>query len=152
MTYFGLRIRKLQLYSSVSATTQHSVLLSLNNVEVSACTKGCVSVSVITKYSVSVFVVKKHSVSVDTKSIVSVSIVTEWTSYQIRKIARCACAGNAGNVFPATGFKRKRLVSDHGMHHGTCSTHVPWCISVSLTRGGGETFPAHAQPTFLRIW
>ena len=23
-----------------------------------------------------------------------------WTSYQIRKIAGCACAGNAGNVFP----------------------------------------------------
>ena len=26
-----------------------------------------------------------------------------WASYQIRKIAVCACAGNAGNVFPATG-------------------------------------------------
>ena len=25
-----------------------------------------------------------------------------WASYQIRKIAGCACAGNAGNVFPAT--------------------------------------------------
>ena len=28
-----------------------------------------------------------------------------WASYQIRKIAGCACAGNAGNVFPATDFK-----------------------------------------------
>ena len=28
-----------------------------------------------------------------------------WTSYQIRKIACCACAWNAGNVFPATDFK-----------------------------------------------
>ena len=28
-----------------------------------------------------------------------------WASYQIRKIADCACAGNAGNVFPATDFK-----------------------------------------------
>ena len=27
-----------------------------------------------------------------------------WCSYQIRKIAGCACAGNAGNVFPATDF------------------------------------------------
>ena len=27
---------------------------------------------------------------------------TQWASYQIRKIAGCACAGNAGNVFPAT--------------------------------------------------
>ena len=25
-----------------------------------------------------------------------------WTSWQIRKIAGCACAGNCGNVFPAT--------------------------------------------------
>ena len=31
-----------------------------------------------------------------------------WASYQIRKIAGCACAGNAGNVFPATDFKGKR--------------------------------------------
>ena len=28
-----------------------------------------------------------------------------WTSYQIRKIAGCACARNAGNVFSATYFK-----------------------------------------------
>ena len=26
----------------------------------------------------------------------------QWTSYQVRKIAGCACAGNAKNVFPAT--------------------------------------------------
>ena len=31
-----------------------------------------------------------------------------WASYQIRKIAGCACAGNAGNVFPATNLKWKR--------------------------------------------
>ena len=24
------------------------------------------------------------------------------------------------------------------MHHGTCVTHMPWCMSGSLTRGGGE--------------
>ena len=29
----------------------------------------------------------------------------QWASYQIRKIADCAYAGNAGNVFPATDFK-----------------------------------------------
>ena len=33
------------------------------------------------------------------------------------------------------------LVSDPGMHHGTCVTHVPWCMSGSLTRGGGENVP-----------
>ena len=31
-----------------------------------------------------------------------------WTSYQMRKIAGCACTGNAGNVFPATDFKGNR--------------------------------------------
>ena len=72
-----------------------------------------------------------------------------WASYQIRKIAGCECAGNAGNVFPRRQIQRKPLVSDPGMHHGTCVTHVPWCMSESLTRGGGKTFPvfpAHAHP------
>ena len=31
--------------------------------------------------------------------------VVQWASYQIRKTAGCACAGNAGNVFPTTDFK-----------------------------------------------
>ena len=35
-------------------------------------------------------------------------------------------------------IQRKPLVSNPGMHHGTCVTHVPWCISGSLTRVGGE--------------
>ena len=52
-----------------------------------------------------------------------------WASYQIRKIAGCACAGNAVNVF--TAFP----VSDPDMHHGTCVTHVPWCMPGSLTSG-----------------
>ena len=34
--------------------------------------------------------------------------VLHWASYHIRKIAGCACAGNAGNVFPATDFKGNR--------------------------------------------
>ena len=33
------------------------------------------------------------------------------------------------------------LVNDPGMHHGTCVTHVPWCMSGSLTSGGGENVP-----------
>ena len=32
-------------------------------------------------------------------------------------------------------------ISDHGMHHGTCVTHVPWCMSGLLTHGGGENVP-----------
>ena len=61
--------------------------------------------------------------------------------YQIRKIVCCTCAGNARNVFPATDFKGNPLVSDSGMHHGTCVTHVPWCMSGSLTGGGGGNVP-----------
>ena len=52
--------------------------------------------------------------------------------------------------------QRKPLVSNPGMHHGTCVTHAPWCLSGSLTCGGrgkhSREFPAHAQPTILRIW
>ena len=51
--------------------------------------------------------------------------------------------------------------SDPDMHHGTCATHVPWCVPGSLTtgflwsRGRGKRFPifpANAQPAILRIW
>ena len=40
--------------------------------------------------------------------------------------------------FPRHRLQRKPLVSDPGMHHGRCVTHVPWCMSGSLTHGGGE--------------
>ena len=43
--------------------------------------------------------------------------------------------------FPQHRLQRKLLVSDPGMHHDTCVTHVPWCMSGSLTRGGGENVP-----------
>ena len=64
-----------------------------------------------------------------------------WASYQIRIIAGCACAGNARNVFPRHWLQRKPLVSNPGMHHGTCVTHVPWCMSGLLSRCGGENVP-----------
>ena len=34
-----------------------------------------------------------------------------WASYQISKIAGCACTGNAGNVFPATDFNGNRQLA-----------------------------------------
>ena len=43
--------------------------------------------------------------------------------------------------FPRQRHQRKPLVSNPGMHHGTCVTHVPWCMSGSLTSGGGENVP-----------
>ena len=55
--------------------------------------------------------------------------------------------------FPRYRFQRKLLVSDPGMHHGTCVRHVPRCMSGSLTRGDGENVPG-IPGTFaiLRIW
>ena len=51
--------------------------------------------------------------------------------------------------------------SDPDMHHGTCVTHVSWCMPGSLTNGflwsrwQGKrfpAFPAHVQPAILHIW
>ena len=45
-------------------------------------------------------------------------------------------------------FSPPQRVSDPDMHHGTCVTHVPWCMPGSLTSGflwsrcRGKTFPA----------
>ena len=55
--------------------------------------------------------------------------VGPWASCQISKIAGCACAGNAGNVFPPS------RVSNPDMHHDTCVTHLPRCMSGSRTNG-----------------
>ena len=90
-----------------------------------------------------------------TKSCYNSLCCIPWASYQIRKIAGCACAGNAGNVFPRRRFQKKPLVSYPGMHHGTCVTHVPWCMSGSGTRGGGENvpgIPGACAPAISRIW
>ena len=51
-------------------------------------------------------------------------LLNTWASYQIRKIACCACAGNAGNAFPRHRLQRKLLVSDPGMHHARAVMHV----------------------------
>ena len=83
------------------------------------------------------------------------SAFLQWASYQIRKIAGAHAPGMPGTFSPSP------QVSDPDMHHGTCVTHVPWCMPGSLTSGflwnrrRGKTFPAfpaHAQPAILRIW
>ena len=43
--------------------------------------------------------------------------------------------------FPHHRLETKPLISDSGMHHGTHVTHVPRCMSGSLTRGGGGNVP-----------
>ena len=56
------------------------------------------------------------------------TVLWEWASCQIRKIADCASAG-IGIVSSATAG------CDPVMHHGTCVTHVPWCMPRSLASG-----------------
>ena len=57
--------------------------------------------------------------------------------YPIRKVAGCTCAGDAWNVFPCSHrLQRKPLVSDPGMHHGMCVTHMSWSMSRPLTHDG----------------
>ena len=58
-------------------------------------------------------------------------------SYQIHNIVGCACAGNAGNVYPPP------QINDPDMYRFPLKSVV------------GETFPAfpaHSQLAILRIW
>ena len=61
----------------------------------------------------------------------SIFVTMAWASYQIRKIAGLRMRRECRERFPRYHLQRKPLVSDPGMH-------VPWCMSGSLTRGGGE--------------
>ena len=47
--------------------------------------------------------------------------------------------------FPRHRLQRKPLISDPGMHHGTCVTHVPWCMSGSPTYDGGGKRSRHSR-------
>ena len=60
-------------------------------------------------------------------------------SCHIRKIAGCACAGNAGNVFPATDFKGNRELAIPACI--TARALRMECMSGSLSRGDGENVP-----------
>ena len=42
-------------------------------------------------------------------------------------------------------FQKKPLVCDPGMYHGTCVTHVPWCMSGTLNRDGREKRSRHSR-------
>ena len=53
-----------------------------------------------------------------------------WASYQLHKIACCACG--CRQRFPCHRLQRKPLVSDLDMDNGTCVTHVPWCMSIGI--------------------
>ena len=54
--------------------------------------------------------------------IVMVNVDVIWAPDQIRQISGCTCAGNAGNVFPATDFKGNRQLA------------IPTCITARASR------------------
>ena len=74
-----------------------------------------------------------------------------WASYQIGKLADAHAPGMPGTFFPPP------RVGDTDMHHGTCVTHVPWCMPGSLTssfiwrRRRGKTFPAFPTHDFTYL-
>ena len=74
--------------------------------------------------------------------------LTRYKNLQVAHAPKC------WGRFPRHQLQLKPLVSHPGMHHGTCVTHVPWCMSGSLTRGGGENVPGIPGicPVILRIW
>ena len=65
----------------------------------------------------------------------AMGLLPDTKSYGLRMRRECR------ERFPRHRFQRKRLVSDPGIHHGTCDTHMPWCMLGSLTGGGGENVP-----------
>ena len=67
---------------------------------------------------------------------------------------RVAHAPGMPGMFPRqTRLQRKPLVSDPGIHHVMWDTHVPWCMSGSLTRGENVSgiLSACATPTFMYL-
>ena len=70
-----------------------------------------------------------------------------WASYQIRKIVDCACAGNAGNVFPCRRLERKQLTAGITaravMHVG---------IAYPRWRGKRSRIPGARAPAILRTY
>ena len=54
--------------------------------------------------------------------------------------------------FPRHRLQRKPPVSDLGMYHGTCVTHVPWYMSGSLNPGSGENVPGIPGECAIRIF
>ena len=67
-----------------------------------------------------------------------------WASYQICKNCGLRMRRECRERFPRHQLQRNPLVSDPGMHPGTCVTHVPWFLSGSPT-GGWPTFDANSN-------
>ena len=69
-----------------------------------------------------------HSLGLGFETMVyAYAVCSPWVSCQIRKIAGCACAGNAGNVFPASVGKRSQHASRH-VHDARVMLHAAIAI------------------------
>ena len=68
-------------------------------------------------------------------------LFTQWASCQMRKNYSLCMRRECRESFPRHRLQWKPPVSDSSMNHGTCVTHVPWCMSGSLTYAGGEIVP-----------
>ena len=77
---------------------------------------------------------KKWILTIISKNMLFMGLLPDTPNYWLRMRGECR------ERFPRHQLQRKWLVSDPGMHHGTCVTHVPWCMSGSLTRGGGKRY------------
>ena len=64
----------------------------------------------------------------------------DWPLTRYVKLRVAHSPGMPG-TFSRHRIQRKSLVSYPGMHHSACVMHVPWCMSGSLSRGGGENVP-----------
>ena len=67
------------------------------------------------------------------------------TRYEKLRVAHAA--GMPGTLSSRHRLQRKLLVSDPGIHHNVCRDRKPAMAGKTF-----PAFPAHAQPTILRIW
>ena len=75
-------------------------------------------------------------------AVVSSIMILPWASYQIRKIAGCECAGNAGNDFSTTDFKGNPKLAIPAWH---VSRHVRGAravmhVGIANSRWRGKRF------------
>ena len=72
---------------------------------------------------------------------VIISFITNrgvWVSCQIRKIAGCACAGNAGNDFPATDFQGNRELAIPATSRHVRHARAVMDVGIASPRPRGE--------------
>ena len=78
--------------------------------------------------------------------------LTPAASCQIRKIAGCACTGNAGNVFPAADLKGNGYLAISACITARASRRCRDACRDCLTAVAGKTFPAFPVQAHLQFY